>query len=255
MSKQNKKMKTQNLLSLKLGLLLVLLVCSFVNIKAQDKIILHGGDTIEVKISKISAKSISYHLSNYADGPLYEVNHSGVSKIIYPNGEEIAFEDGFGPGTQLFNNHKNSIEIITTEIIAGRASLAYSRQIGNHFEARIQGAYSFQDNFNLEHYGGLQFLYHPLGFRKVDYYFGLGTRIGSMSFYQPYYTEVNGLIYYDNSVPRKTTAATLEIVNGFKLNLNQRFAFNFGFTAGALTTESSYSDIIISGFIGTAFRF
>ena len=245
-------MKRQNLTSVKLNILLITLFCSLASIKAQDKIILQGGDTIEVKISKITEKSISYHLSNYADGPLYEVSHSRVSRIIYPHGEEIAFEDGFGPGTQIFDNHKNSIEVIVSEFVAGRASMAYSRILGKRLELRLQGAYSFDDNFDLENFAGFQFLYHPLSFRKVDYYTGISSRVGNMTeYYYPYYENYNSYI----SMSTPSLAMTVELVNGFKVNLNQRFAINFGFTAGAFASNRGRSGAIFSGFVGTAFRF
>jgi len=71
----------------KLLLFLTLLVgLIVVNAKAQDTLYLKNHQPMSVKILKSSKNAVSYHFSDYPDGPLFSVKPAKISKIVYKNG-------------------------------------------------------------------------------------------------------------------------------------------------------------------------
>jgi len=66
---------------------------SFSFAQAQDEIHKKNGDVLEVKVTEVGTKLISYQKANNPDGPVYKIEKDHISKIVYANGSE----DNFGP--------------------------------------------------------------------------------------------------------------------------------------------------------------
>jgi len=64
---------------------------SFGTINAQDKLYKKNGDMIEVKVTEINARVVSYKKADNPEGPTYTINKADVSKVVYPNGSEDFF--------------------------------------------------------------------------------------------------------------------------------------------------------------------
>lgn len=228
---------------------------------AQDKIITMSHDTLDAKVIKITEQITSYKLSSYIDGPTYELDNKRITKILYFNGEEFSFENGSPQGTPIFDKHKNSIEFIASELTMMRFSLGYSRFYSTNFEIKLEGSASivnaYQSNGeNFLNYAGVQLNYHPLSFRKFDYYIGIRGRLGNHKnyyYYEPYY--YNGQTYYSNSV-RNTVVGTVGVMNGIRANLTQRFAIDFGLSLDILFEETrGVTQPAAGGILGVCYNF
>lgn len=60
--------------------------------RSQDIIVFNDANEIEVKVTDITDKTISYVKWNNPDGPKYTVNKSEVFYVKYSNGEKEVFK-------------------------------------------------------------------------------------------------------------------------------------------------------------------
>lgn len=60
-------------------------------VTAQDKLFKKNGDMLEVKVTEVTARTVSYKKSDNTGGPSYTINKADVSKIEYENGTEDFF--------------------------------------------------------------------------------------------------------------------------------------------------------------------
>ena len=68
--------------------ILIFVVCSSINLFAQDIITLTNGDEIKAQVIEINITEISYKKFENLQGPTYKVLKSEVFKIKYPNGNQ-----------------------------------------------------------------------------------------------------------------------------------------------------------------------
>jgi hypothetical protein len=237
-----------------------LLVGSIAEYKAQDVIISTDHDTLKAKVLTITEDITSYKLESYLDGPTYELSNGRISKIIYSNGEEFSFENGTPQGAPLFNKHKNSIELVISDIAVSRAGLAYSRFIGENFEIKLEASASLvpvgRSHANyFENFGGIQFNYHPLSFRKVDYYVGIRGRMGNNTVSR-YYYDYYDPYYYGYTSQYRAYTGSIGAVNGMRLNFNDRFALNGAVSLDLILQETlGITTPTISGILGVCYNF
>lgn len=240
--------------------IICLSIVSVLNISAQDKIITKDRDTLESKVLKITEKLTTYKLSSYMEGPEYELSNNRIEKIIYSNGEEFAFDNGSPQGQAMYNQYKNSIEFVPSDLISTRVGLAFSRFVGKNFEVKLESSLSFvpynRSNANyFLNYGGIQLNYHPLSYRKVDYYVGARLRVGNYKTYRysPYYYDT---YYYYEPVITDKVASTLGVINGMRINFNERFALNTGFSLDILIEEGhGATEPVVGGILGVCVKF
>lgn len=224
----------------------------------QDMIITINHDTIRAKVLTVTETMHSYQLENYPDGPTYELNNYRIAKIIYGNGDETAFMYGKPYGDVTYDQYKNSIEIVASELALLKGSLAYSRFISKNWEVRVGASISLnQNNYGdyFQNYGDLQVNYHPLSFTKVDYYIGIRGRMGNERryYYDPYY--YNGYQYY-NRVYYNKVAGTIGLINGLKFNFTQRFAINTALSLDIYVLESQGAiQPLAAGIFGACYKF
>lgn len=67
--------------------LCLFLTCVF-SAKAQDKIILLDGSSVQAKVREVSPRQVIYRRWDNQDGPEYVVNRRDVDRIVYQNGTE-----------------------------------------------------------------------------------------------------------------------------------------------------------------------
>jgi hypothetical protein len=75
-------------------LLLVLIGLSFLNplLRAQDKLILTDGKTIECKVSEVGSDEIKYTVTEYNSDVIIGIKKSKVDKIVFANGKEMIID-------------------------------------------------------------------------------------------------------------------------------------------------------------------
>lgn len=68
----------------------LLLICFFqffpVFVLSQDIIYMGDGEEIQAKVSRVSAKEVSYHRADHLDGPEYTIYTDGIFMIKFENG-------------------------------------------------------------------------------------------------------------------------------------------------------------------------
>lgn len=237
----------------------ILLLAFSTRTYSQDIIITNDHDTLEAKVLTISESITSYKLNSYLEGPTYELSNKRINRIIYSNGEEFSFDNGSPQGSPVYNQYKNSIELVASELTMLRGSLAYSRFISKNFEIRVGASFSFVDvtesyGNNFENFGDLQLNYHPFSFRQVDYYIGLRGRIGNSRTYNylPYYYYDE---YYYPSYSNKV-AGTIGMINGIRFNFTQRFAINTALSLETYIVEANGATMpLVSGVFGACYKF
>ncbi len=72
--------------------LTVFFILIFLQLSAQDILVLTNGDSIQAKITEITTKNISYKKFDYQDGPTIVVEIKNIKTIRYQTGEIVNFE-------------------------------------------------------------------------------------------------------------------------------------------------------------------
>ena len=119
---------------MKIKILLIALtsILSMSSLLAQDKLYKKNGDMMDVKVTEVSSRLISYQKSGNTDGPTYKIEKGDVAKIVYANGTEDNFapmrnENGRKKETKYGNNIISVMPMqITSDVGVG---LAYERVI------------------------------------------------------------------------------------------------------------------------------
>lgn len=110
--------------------LLLTLICtlSIGYANAQDKLYKKNGDMIEVKVTEITPRIVSYKKSDNIEGPSYSINKAEVSKIVYSNGSEDFFGEIKRKKSKNYGN--NILSVMPMQITSGiGVGLAYERAI------------------------------------------------------------------------------------------------------------------------------
>lgn len=76
---------------LKKGLSLLCLLLVIIGANAQDLMVKTDGEELEVKVLEITPDVIKYKNHSNIDGPLYTVNKSEVTEIVFENGGKEVF--------------------------------------------------------------------------------------------------------------------------------------------------------------------
>lgn len=166
-------------------------------VNAQDKLYKKNGDMMEVKVTEVTPKVISYKRAHNPEGPTYTINKADVAKIVYPNGGE----DYFGEANQkqtpnqkpkVYGN--NIISIMPMQLFAEGpgVGLAYERVLDKN---------------------GILSFYLPMGVAFVDN--GNVNPMGAKNY--PTYYIMPGLKFYPTGgkgVVRYAVGPNLAYVNG-----------------------------------------
>lgn len=102
---------------------------------AQDKLYKKNGDMVEVKVTEITGRTISYKRVDNTDGPTYTINKAEVAKIVYPNGSEDYFGEAdakrTNSGKKPMKYGHNIVSIIPMQLLTEGVGigLSYERVI------------------------------------------------------------------------------------------------------------------------------
>ena len=98
---------------------------------AQDKLFKKNGDMLEVKVTEITARTVSYKKADNTSGPTYTINKADVSKIEYENGSEDFFapSDENKPARKKVSYGNNIISVMPMQILTNNVGvgMAYER--------------------------------------------------------------------------------------------------------------------------------
>ncbi|MBZ0097457.1 MAG: hypothetical protein K8F30_00155 [Taibaiella sp.] len=78
-------------MSVKTLLLAVACTLAIGTATAQDKLYKKNGDMIEVNVTEVTTRTVSYKKADNAAGPTYTIAKGDVAKIVYENGSEDVF--------------------------------------------------------------------------------------------------------------------------------------------------------------------
>lgn len=115
--------------------ILLSIVCTLIlgSTYAQDKLYKKNGDMIQVNVTEITQRTVSYKKADNPDGPTYTINKADVAKISYPNGSEDIFGDGriIADKKKKTKNYGNNILSVMPMQITSNigVGLAYERVI------------------------------------------------------------------------------------------------------------------------------
>lgn len=102
---------------------------------AQDKLFKKNGDMLEVKVTEITTRTVSYKKGDNANGPTYTINKADVSKIEYENGSEDFFSptEENRPARKQVKYGNNIISVMPMQIMTYDVGvgIAYERVLDN----------------------------------------------------------------------------------------------------------------------------
>jgi len=78
-------------MSIKTLLLAITATITITTATAQDKLYKKNGDMIEVNVTEVTTRTISYKKADNTAGPTYTIAKGDVAKIVYENGSEDVF--------------------------------------------------------------------------------------------------------------------------------------------------------------------
>lgn len=143
---------------------------------AQDKLYKKNGDMTEVKVTEITARTVSYKKADNTGGPTYTINKADVSKIEYENGSEDFFAPTgeSRPARKKVDYGNNIISIMPMQI------MTYDVGVGIAYERVLDkaGILSFYLPFMVEFDGtnGRNAAINPNGNTYPAYYIMPGLK-------------------------------------------------------------------------------
>lgn len=130
-------------------------IFSLATVNAQDKLYKKNGDMMEVKVTEITPRIVSYKKANNEDGPTYTINKAEVAKIVYPNGTEDYFGEADRQRSENTKPKKygnNIISVMPMQLVTEGPGigLAYERVLDQNgiLSFYMPAAIAFSDNFN-----------------------------------------------------------------------------------------------------------
>lgn len=229
------------------GLLtLVLLVSATAFSIAQDVLVLKDGTRMEVVLEAITDDEIRYRRYGNQTGPLFTKSRKSVALIEYENG----MVEQFGSSKAVLEiNQRNLLGYNYFDLVTLNFSMVYERlltadqNVSLYIPIRVgfaRGA-SYVEDPNIFGVGAGLFLY-PFGQRKFSYYTGplVTYSVRDTWVYQDYYDPVSQEWIYE-SFNENHNYMGAYVVNGMKLNFNDRLGLNFNLGLGFLL-DMDYSE-------------
>lgn len=188
--------------------------CSF----SQDKIIRKNGDTILAKVEAINANTISYKKFFNLNGPLYSLETSQVSQIIYENNTSELFSKPEDAKTNPKNeNTRYGNNIVSLQPVNVFASKNKTYLCGGAYVERLLvkgylgiklGAYIAFDLTTAAI--SYEAKFYPTGQGKFKYYIGAGGKSG---------------LFYFNTIQEQDGDAmnAFQLINGFHYQISKHF--------------------------------
>ena len=218
---------------------LVLFVSATAFSVAQDVLVLEDGNRLEVILEIITDDEIRYRRFENPAGPLFTKSRKSVTRIEYENGTV----EQYGTSKAVLEiTQRNLVGYNYFDLVTLNFSMAYERLLGEdqnvslYVPVRVgfaQGA-SYVEDPNV--FGiGAGFMVYPFGQRKISYYTGplVTYSIRDTYVYMYYYDEATES-WINESYNENHNFFGAYVVNGMKLNFNDRLGLNFNLGLGFL---------------------
>lgn len=205
----------------------------------QDILVLTDGTRIPVVLQSITDNEVRYHRFGVESSPLFTKSFKSVEKIEYSNGE---VEYLGTPQKRLEISQRNLFGYNYFDLVTLNFSYSYERildedqHISLYVPMRIGFAQKASYLEDPNKFGvGAGFMVYPFGQQKISYYTGAMATysIRETYVYMDYYDEVNEQWVY-NSYYSDHNYVGGYVVNGMKLNFNDRLGLNFNLALGFL---------------------
>ena len=232
------------------GLITILIVVvSSIGLFGQDKIYLNSGESLDAKVLEILPTEVTYKKWSNIEGPVYHINKSEITIIVYENGDSDNFNVGrqveVGPFTTVKSKSNNTVKS-RSEKSHNRFNLAvFGVEAGLIFLPMI----SYE---NIKGGKGLEFAYdgRSLWFSGGTEYltvnrFGIGNNWYSKEegkgIYGGLHTNFAIIDYtdYRNNIEiQNIPALDLGFRGGVQIGLTKRLGMNFRGIIGGLISQS-----------------
>ena len=206
---------------------------------AQDILVLKDGSRIPVVLQAITDNEVKYTRYGVEASPLFTKSFKSLQKIEYSNGE-VEFL-GAAPSI-LEISERNLAGYNYFDLVTLNFSFSYERildkdqHISLYAPLRVgfaQQASYVEDPNKISL--GAGFMVYPFGQQKISYYTGAMSTysIRETYVYMDYYNEETGERTYNSSYEDHNFVGGY-VVNGMKLNFNDRLGINFNLALGFL---------------------
>lgn len=130
----------------------------------QDIILKKNDEMLKCKIKEIGLDEIKYTLPEYSSDVTFVIDKDAITKIIFENGKEMAFEEAMTDPNNYLDNHKNALKIEFLSPVFGNTTLAW--------EHSLRPGRSYEVTFGIAGLGLDMYAENPAGvFTKFGYKF------------------------------------------------------------------------------------
>lgn len=249
------------------ALTIILCIQSF----AQDAILKTNDEIIKCKIKEVGLDEVKYTLPQYPQDVLFVIDKDEITKIIFENGEEMAFQKAMNDPAKYTDNRKNALKIEFMSPLFGSTTFAWEHSLkpGKSVEVTLGIAGLGMDMYDEDAAGvftkfGYKFIKSPdFYLRGLRYahllkgsYFKPEISLGlvKMDVYkeQLLYDNFSGYWYNSGVEERESVfAAAIQAVVGKQWVFDNAFCadIHFGLGYGFNTASDGYGNTYHSGFI------
>lgn len=106
---------------------------------SQDIILKKNDEMIKCKIKEVGLDEVKYLLPEYSQDVIFSIAKDNIKKIIFENGEEMAFEKDMNNPANYEDNYKNVLKIEFMAPLFGNTTLAWEHSLkpGRSIEATL----------------------------------------------------------------------------------------------------------------------
>lgn len=241
------------------GLITILIVVvSSIGLFGQDKIYLNSGESLDAKVLEILPTEVTYKKWSNIEGPIYHINKSEITIIVYENGDSDNFNADrqmeVEPLTTIKSKSNNtvkrksfkSLNRFNLALVGVDLNLIYFPMIsyekingrqGVEFSYDGRSLYTSAFIVNLNRFGVASNLYSKnKGQSGQGLYGGFHVNLALID-----YTDLT-LFTYDNSI-YNIPALDIGCRGGVQIPLTKKLGINFRGMLGILVSNSSYNGV------------
>ena len=246
-------------------LLIVILFSSF-QLRAQDRIIKTDSDTIVCKVKEILTDEVKYIIPETSMDILFGIDKNEIFKIILENGKELSFSHSLYGAKTYENQKKHALKVNFLAPLTGNMTFSYERLIrpSRSWEVSLGIIGLGIDNIDEDARGvfakfGMKFIKSPDFYLKGMRYAHVlkGTYVKPEIAFSTYsYERWNHYDYLpgyssSNNDREKNWAVAFNIVVGKQYIFNDIFLFDMYFGLGyGFSKNNDYDDAYHYGFMG-----
>jgi hypothetical protein len=107
--------------------LLIVLLFSFYQLSAQDRIIKTNNDTITCIVKEINTDEVKYLLPETSNSILFGIDKNDIIKILLENGKELTFSHSLYGAKTYENQKKHALKLNFLAPLTGNTTISYER--------------------------------------------------------------------------------------------------------------------------------